>query len=91
MGTIGFIEPGPDIPSYQPIVAMIFLIFWGVPSAIIGGVLGAALDVDDDFTIRGNYKFYQVLVPRLKKSTIFPSAPPHELQTFVERSRKQSS
>ncbi len=55
----------------------------GVPSAIIGGIIGATLSADENFDIQKNDNIYQSLVPELKKRAIFPFLPPPELQEFV--------
>lgn len=57
----------------------------GVPSALIGGIIGAVLSKDEDFNLQKDHNIYQELVPKLKKKSIFPFIPPPELQAFMEQ------
>lgn len=56
---------------------------FGIPSAIVGGIIGAALSADKDYEIQKNSETYQALVPELKKKAIFPFIPPPELQELM--------
>ncbi len=58
----------------------------GVPSALIGGIVGAVLSADEDFEVKKDNQIYQALVPELKKKAIFPFMPPSELQAFLAQS-----
>ncbi|MDE3059022.1 MAG: hypothetical protein KGJ59_13810 [Bacteroidota bacterium] len=57
-------------------------IFLGASSAIVGGIVGAIQNIDDDFTIGGNAETYKAIVPALKRRAFFPTLPPPELQAF---------
>lgn len=66
------------------IVALVWGITLGVPTALVGGIIGAIQGIDEDFIIKGNAETYKAIVPALKKHAIFSSLPPPELQTFVK-------
>lgn len=57
---------------------------FGIPSALIGGIIGAVLSTDKDFEIHKNDVSFQTMVPELRKRAIFPYLPPPELQTLVD-------
>lgn len=61
-------------------MALAGAVIFGVPSALIGGAIGAAKGVDDDFFIGGDIETYKAVVSKLKEIAMFPSKSPPELQ-----------
>ncbi len=64
---------------------------FGAASALVGGTIGAAKDMDDHFAVNGNIEIYKRIVPRLKRNAIFIYGPPPELQALVKQAAKPFS
>lgn len=68
-------------PSHLEILGILTLFCGGV-GAVIGGSVGAILNIDSHYTINGSMEEYLDALPHLKANAIFSSSPPPELIGF---------
>jgi len=66
-------------------------IILGVPSALIGGVIGAGQGADDNFVISENGLNYKMFMPKLRKNASFPTLPPPELRNLDKLTDQQET
>ena len=62
----------------------------GVPSAIVGGAIGAAKGKDSHFAIGGDGDKYRGSILKLKKMAVFQLLPPPELKEFIDQWCKEA-
>jgi hypothetical protein len=69
--------------------ALLLGLTFGVGGGLIGGAIGATQGIGDDFNVAGNKEIYILIVPRFKKNSIFPGAPPPELYDFIMQKKEE--
>ncbi len=63
----------------------------GVPSAIVGGISGAAQGIDDDYLLKGDKEKYMEVLPKLKEIALFFSTFPSELKILQLQKKEEIS
>ncbi|MCX6148217.1 MAG: hypothetical protein NTW25_13365 [Candidatus Kapabacteria bacterium] len=83
--TAGSIAGGALKGSYGGLIVMVGAIFFTAAGTVIGGVVGAILDIDTDHSVDGQINEFKDFLPYLKNNSTFSNYPPPELVKFANQ------
>lgn len=66
--------------DWLPLILMITI----PPGAIVGGIVGAVMDIDSENEINGNQYKYLDILPRLKSNSVYTAYPPPEVIKLIK-------
>jgi hypothetical protein len=83
--TAGSIAGGALNDHYGSLIVVIGAIFFTAVGTVIGGVVGAILDIDTDHSVGGQVSEFKDFLPYLKNNSTFSNYPPPELVKFANQ------
>lgn len=81
-GGDGLFNPDPFEYGFRGMIVI------GVPSAIIGGIIGSIRKKKADVSINANEVLYKQALPELNKHSYFPESKPPEINRIIQNNKK---